>query len=60
MDGNLARELDRADQELDLLIERRHEQRVKLNAQAQAERMREESYLRGRMGRVLPSADKDR
>ena len=45
MDGNLTRELDRADAEIDLFIEKRHAERVAANAEALAERASEQRYL---------------
>ena len=49
MDGNPGREHDRADQGLDLFIQRRHEEREgrgEANAAEQAENWRMETYLR--------------
>ena len=48
-DGNPGRELNRVDEELDLLIARRHEEREgrgEANAAEQAENWRMETYLR--------------
>jgi uncharacterized coiled-coil DUF342 family protein len=45
LDGNLARALDRADEEIDRFIEKRHAEREALNAQAEAERASERDYL---------------
>jgi hypothetical protein len=50
LDGNLARALGRADQEIEAFIERRAAEREALNAEAAAERLRETSYLRHRNG----------
>ena len=49
-DGNVGRELDRADAEIDAFIEKRHREREQANAEAAAEREQVRSYLSQRNG----------